>query len=149
MARDPQFGDFALYDEYVSNPHFSIHYEQTQFYIVDEGSTNGTRVNGMPIPPHTRILLQPDSIIEVGMTRLQFKRVGGTTRQLQQQPSAVPPPPSPGVPPSPPYPGPMPPSTPGTPIPTQTYPGPGAPPTPPSSPGTSQPSGGPTRKVVP
>ncbi|MEM4203329.1 MAG: PDZ domain-containing protein, partial [Candidatus Methanomethylicaceae archaeon] len=79
IARDPQFGDFALYDEYVSNPHFSIHQDQTQFYIVDEGSTNGTRVNGMPIPPHSRILLQPDAFVDVGMTRLQFKRVGGTT----------------------------------------------------------------------
>lgn len=123
IARDPQFGDFALYDEYVSNPHFSIHQEQLQFYIVDEGSTNGTRVNGMPIPPHTRILLQPDAVIEAGMTRLQFKRVGGTTRQLQAGPM----PPGPGIPP------------------TQPYPGPGAPP----PPGTPPQPGGPTKKVVP
>ncbi len=116
VARDPQFGDFALYDEYVSNPHFSIHQEQTQFYIVDEGSTNGTRVNSMPIPPHTRIVLQPDALIDVGMTQLQFKRVGGTTRQLGPQPGIPPAPPSPppGVPPTqpgPPYPGgPLPPA---------------------------------------
>lgn len=130
IARDPQFGDFALYDEYVSNPHFSVHQEQTQFYIVDEGSTNGTRVNGMPIPPHSRILLQPDAFIDVGMTRLQFKRVGGTTRQLQQ-PGATPPA-GPGVPP------------------TQPYPGAGTPPTPtPPSPGAPRPPGGPTQKVVP
>lgn len=130
IARDAQFGDFALYDEYVSNPHFSVHQDQTQFYIVDEGSTNGTRVNGMPIPPHTRILLQPDALIDVGMTRLQFKRVGGTTRQLQQ-------------------PGAMPPAGPGIP-PTQPYPGAGVPPTPPPSPpGAPPPPGGPTKKVVP
>jgi hypothetical protein len=128
IARDPQFGDFALYDEYVSNPHFSIHQEQTQFYIVDEGSTNGTRVNGMPIPPHTRILLQPDAIVEVGMTRLQFKRVGGTTRQLQQ-------PGIPAAPPAPSYPGPVPPTQPAPPYP------PGAGPVPPTPPG------GPTKKV--
>ena len=128
VARDPQFGDFALYDEYVSNPHFSVHQEQTQFYIVDEGSTNGTRVNGMPVPPHTRIVLQPDAIIEVGMTRLQFKRVGGTTRQLQQ-------PGIPATPPAPPYPGPVPPTQPAPPYP------PGAGPVPPTPPG------GPTKKV--
>ncbi len=128
VARDPQFGDFALYDEYVSNPHFSVHQEQTQFYIVDEGSTNGTRVNGMPVPPHTRIVLQPDAIIEVGMTRLQFKRVGGTTRQLQQ-------PGIPAAPPAPPYPGPVPPTQPAPPYP------PGAGPVPPTPPG------GPTKKV--
>jgi len=95
---------------------------------VDEGSTNGTRVNGMPIPPHTRILLQPDAIVEVGMTRLQFKRVGGTTRQLQQ-------PGIPAAPPAPSYPGPVPPTQTAPPYP----PGPGpVPPTPP---------GGPTKKV--
>ena len=92
VGRDPQFCDFALYDEYVSNPHFSIQLEQTQFFITDEGSTNGTRVNGMPIPPHQRMLLQPDAIIEAGQTKLQFKRLGGTTRQLGQAGVQAPPP---------------------------------------------------------
>jgi len=87
VGRDPQFCDLALHDDYVSNPHFSIHLEQTQFYIVDEGSTNGTRVNGAPIPPHQRVLLQPEAMIELGSTRLQFKRLGGTTRQLRAQPA--------------------------------------------------------------
>lgn len=82
VGRDPQFSDFALYDEFVSNPHFTITMDQTQFFITDEGSTNGTRVNGVPIPPRQRMLLQPEAIIEVGQTRLQFKRLGGTTRQL-------------------------------------------------------------------
>ncbi|MCX7681213.1 MAG: FHA domain-containing protein [Anaerolineae bacterium] len=100
VGRDPQFCDFALYDEYVSNPHFSIRQEQSQFYITDEGSTNGTRVNGVMIPPHQPVPLHPDSIIEVGQTRLQFKRLGGPTQQLGRlggppiQPS---PPPGPTV----------------------------------------------------
>lgn len=93
VGRDPQFCDFALYDEYTSNPHFSVQLEHTQFYITDEGSTNGTRVNGMPIPQHQRVLLQPDAIVEVGQTRLQFKRLGGTTRQLGGEHEASPPPP--------------------------------------------------------
>jgi Mg-chelatase subunit ChlD len=82
VGRDPQFCDFALYDEYSSNPHFSIQMDQTQFYITDEGSTNGTRLNGMPLQPHQRVLLQPDAVIEAGQTRMQFKRLGGTTRHL-------------------------------------------------------------------
>jgi Mg-chelatase subunit ChlD len=92
VGRDPQFCDFALYDEYTSNPHFSVQLEHTQFYITDEGSTNGTRVNGMPIPQHQRVLLQPDAIIEAGQTRLQFKRLGGTTRQLGGDHEPSPPP---------------------------------------------------------
>ncbi len=138
VGRDPQFCDFALYDEYVSNPHFSIQQDQTQFYIIDEGSKNGTRVNGIPISPHQRVLLQPDAVIEVGMTRLQFKRLGGTTRQLAQPGLAapggpLPPPPGPSYqPPSPPQqppPG-APPSWPGAaqqPPPTQQQPTPGGP----------------------
>jgi len=114
VGRDPQFCDFALFDEFISNPHFSIQLEQTQFFITDEGSTNGTRLNGTPIPPHRRMLLQPDAIIEAGQTRLQFKRLGGTTRPLGVQPTAPSPPPgtaqwpSPGTSPGaqPPQPGP-------------------------------------------
>ncbi|MBU0703197.1 MAG: FHA domain-containing protein [Chloroflexi bacterium] len=100
VGRDPQFCDFALYDEFASNPHFSVQLEQTRFYITDEGSTNGTRVNNAPLPPRKRILLQPDAIIEVGQTRLQFKRMGGTTRQLgAAQPGVTPPLGTPAVPP--------------------------------------------------
>ena len=95
VGRDPQFCDLALHDDFVSNPHFTVRLEQTQFYIIDEGSTNGTRLNGVPIAPQKRMLLQPDAIIEVGNTRLQFKRLGGTTRQLGRgAPQAPPSPPS-------------------------------------------------------
>jgi Mg-chelatase subunit ChlD len=132
VGRDPQFCDFALYDEYASNPHFSIQLDQTQFFITDEGSTNGTRLNGTLIPPHQRMLLQPNAIIEVGQTRLQFMRVGGTTRQLGGQSGAPPAAGSSPTMPTPP-PGQAPPPHP----PTQ----PAAPPSAPDQ------RGGPTRKV--
>jgi hypothetical protein len=83
VGRDPQFCDIALHDDFVSNPHFTIQLEHTHFYIIDENSTNGTKLNGVPIPPRQRMLLQPDAMIEIGNTRLQFKRLGGTTRQLR------------------------------------------------------------------
>jgi hypothetical protein len=109
VGRDPQFCDFALHDDYTSNPHFSIRMEQTRYFIVDEGSTNGTRLNGASISPKRRIPLEPDAIIEVGNTRLQFKRIGGETRHLQDsgaQPPSVPEPPPPAVEPQQPPPGP-------------------------------------------
>ncbi len=124
VGRDPQFCDFALYDEYASNPHFSIQLDQTQFFITDEGSTNGTRLNGTPMPARQRMLLQPDAIIQVGQTRLQFKRLGGTTRQL----GATPPPPSKAKQP-PPYQATKPAQPPVQPVPGQ--------------------SGGPTQRVPP
>jgi pSer/pThr/pTyr-binding forkhead associated (FHA) protein len=104
VGRDPQFCDFALHDDYTSNPHFSIRMEQTRYFIVDEGSTNGTRLNGASISPNRRIPLEPDAVIEVGNTRLQFKRVGGATRHLKDggeqsppSPESQQPPPGPAV----------------------------------------------------
>jgi pSer/pThr/pTyr-binding forkhead associated (FHA) protein/Mg-chelatase subunit ChlD len=159
VGRDPQFCDFALYDDYVSNPHFSVRLEQTKFYVVDEGSTNGTRLNGVPIPPQRRMLLQPDAIIEVGSTRLQFKRVGGTTRQLKiggaQPPPAPQPPPKhpptqPQQPPSGPAAQPPAPPRPAAPMPPLPEARPGPAPQPPAPQRPPQPEprrGGPTVKL--
>ncbi len=82
VGREPQFCDFALYDEFVSNPHFSVYYDNQGFFIQDDGSRNRTRLNGQVIPQNQRIPLLPDSMIEVGSTRLQFKRLGAATRHL-------------------------------------------------------------------
>jgi len=109
IGRDPQFCDFALYDQFMSNPHFSILMEQNQFFIVDEGSTNGTRLNGSLLAPQQRFPLMPDAIIETGQVQMQFKRVGGATRQLDedgetfQQPYANPMPFAGGAAPQQPY----------------------------------------------
>jgi len=72
VGRDPQFADFALYDDYVSNPHFSIQMEQGQCYIVDEGSTNRTFVNGAPLEPFQRVPLPPGAFIDAGQVRMQL-----------------------------------------------------------------------------
>jgi hypothetical protein len=110
VGRDPQFCDFALHDDYTSNPHFSIRMDQARYFIVDEGSTNGTLVNGASISPKRLIPLEPDAIIEVGDTRLQFKRIGGATRHLDER--GAQPPPVPEAPPtSPPSAGPQQPPT--------------------------------------
>ena len=82
VGRDAQFSDFALNDEYISNPHFSVHLEGSQFYVMDEGSTNGTHLNGMLLQPRQRIPLMPDAVIEVGETQLQFKQLGLPTQRL-------------------------------------------------------------------
>lgn len=86
VGRDVQFADFALQDEYISNPHFSIYREGTQFYIMDEGSTNGTLLNGMVLQPRQRVPLAPDTIIELGQTWLQFKQLGLATQSLAAVP---------------------------------------------------------------
>lgn len=86
VGRDPQFCDFAVYDDFVSNPHFSIHQEGAQFYITDEGSTNGTLLNGAPLPKRQRTPLPPNAVIELGQLRIQFKQLGGKTRPMDSTP---------------------------------------------------------------
>jgi hypothetical protein len=83
VGRDQEYSDFPLFDQFVSNPHFSVLEEQGQFYIQDEGSTNKTKLNGTELQPHQRYPLRPDAIIEVGNTKMQFKRLGGETRRLR------------------------------------------------------------------
>ncbi|MGC9467554.1 MAG: FHA domain-containing protein [Anaerolineae bacterium] len=82
VGRDPEYSDFALHDQYVSNPHFSVIEEGGQFYIRDEESTNQTRLNGAVVPANQRIVLPPDAVIDAGQTRLQFRRLGGETRLI-------------------------------------------------------------------
>ena len=82
VGRDPQVNDFGLQDQFISNPHFTISAEQGRFFIQDEKSTNGTKLNGEPLPPGKRVPLPPDSIIEAGQSRLQLRRLGGATRRM-------------------------------------------------------------------
>ena len=88
VGRDAQGCDFPLFDQFISNPHFSIRQEQNQYFIVDEGSTNGTFLNGVQLRPSQPAPLQPDAIIKVGNTQLQFKRLGGETRRVSVEPQA-------------------------------------------------------------
>ena len=73
IGRDPEYNDIALFDEFVSNPHLSLRFSEGQFFIADEGSTNGTRLNGLPISPHRLFPLRDGDTIEVGQTQYQFK----------------------------------------------------------------------------
>lgn len=94
VGRDPQFCDFALYDQYTSNPHFTITRGQIlDFYIQDEGSRNGTLLNGQALPSRQQVRLSFDSVIRAGETELSFKRIGGITRPLPRPTQQVPPPP--------------------------------------------------------
>jgi Mg-chelatase subunit ChlD len=92
VGRDPQFCDFALYDQYASNPHFTITQGQAlDFYIKDEQSMNGTVLNGYALPALQAIPLPFDSVIRAGETELSFKRIGGPTRPLPRPTQKVPP----------------------------------------------------------
>jgi hypothetical protein len=83
IGREPQFSDIPLYENAVSNPHCSIIYNEDRIcYITDEGSTNGTWLNGAKLQPHQRYPLKSGAVIEVGCTKLMLKRLGGVTKPI-------------------------------------------------------------------
>jgi pSer/pThr/pTyr-binding forkhead associated (FHA) protein len=78
--------DITLDDTGTSRKHVEILWDGTRGQVNDLGSTNGSKLNGQPV---TKAVLQPDSVIEVGRTRIVFRvlaqaaeltRSDGTTR---------------------------------------------------------------------
>ena len=53
LGRDPQLSDIQLYDvderSSISGQHCTIQFDQDRFHIIDNGSANGTAVNGNPL----------------------------------------------------------------------------------------------------
>ena len=62
--------DITLDDTGTSRKHLEILWDGERAQITDLGSTNGTRLNGEPV---TRAVLPPDSVIELGRTRILFR----------------------------------------------------------------------------
>ena len=62
--------DFIVKDETVSSRHAVIEYEGGKFFITDNNSANGTRLNGTALEPNARTELPSGSTVEVGRTIL-------------------------------------------------------------------------------
>lgn len=62
--------DITLDDTGTSRKHLEILWDGERAQLTDLGSTNGTRLNGEPV---TRAVLPPDSVIELGRTRILFR----------------------------------------------------------------------------
>lgn len=62
--------DITLDDSGTSRKHIEILWDGERAQVTDLGSTNGTLLNGEPV---TRAVLPPDSVIEIGRTRIEFR----------------------------------------------------------------------------
>lgn len=62
--------DITLDDTGTSRQHIEILWDGTRAQVTDLGSTNGSKLNGQPVK---KALLQPDSVIEIGRTRIVFR----------------------------------------------------------------------------
>jgi transcriptional regulator with GAF, ATPase, and Fis domain len=62
--------DIQILDLRSSKLHCRIVRDEAGYTLVDEGSTNGTRLNGEPV---TRSLLYPGDIVEIGEVKLHYE----------------------------------------------------------------------------
>jgi len=62
--------DITIPDTGTSRKHVEIAWDGTRGQVTDLGSTNGSKLNGQPV---TQAVLQPDSVIEIGRTRIVFR----------------------------------------------------------------------------
>lgn len=59
----------------VSRQHAALHYSDQALHIEDLNSTNGTRINGMPLRPGERYRLRKDDEITLGRLDLTIRLV--------------------------------------------------------------------------
>lgn len=64
--------DVRLPDPSVSLRHASIRADGANYTLIDEGSTNGTWVGGVKLPPHTPRLVKTGDLVRVGRVWLEL-----------------------------------------------------------------------------
>lgn len=65
--------DAVVPDPYVSGKHGTIEVSETEVYVTDTGSTNGTVIGGAKIPVDSRVRLEPGEEIVLGSLRLRVE----------------------------------------------------------------------------
>ncbi|NPV57214.1 MAG: FHA domain-containing protein [Anaerolineae bacterium] len=69
---DIDLSDQDAYGQGVSRLHAQIKITNDHLYIMDLGSSNGTRVNGQKISPHIEYPIENDDIVALGKLQLQI-----------------------------------------------------------------------------
>lgn len=69
--------DITVDDKRVSRSHARIEPRQGGWTVVDDGSANGTRLDGRTLPPHEPRPLRPGAVVTVGPVELRVSTGGG------------------------------------------------------------------------
>ena len=75
VGRDPE-NAIELDDPLVSRRHAVVQKVKNDFFIEDLSSTNGTFVNGHPVPPGKYVRLHRLDVIVIGRTELSLQQFG-------------------------------------------------------------------------
>lgn len=68
IGRSPDC-DLCLKDEFISAKHCKIFFEDEKLFIEDQGSTNGTFIDGTEVGKKS--YLEPGQSIQIGITELR------------------------------------------------------------------------------
>lgn len=72
LGRRPT-NDVVITDPYVSGSHAKIEVTADGVFFTDVGSTNGTNLNGAPLPANQRTRITPDDEIAIGQLRFRIR----------------------------------------------------------------------------
>jgi phosphoserine phosphatase RsbU/P len=72
--------DLCIPDAFASRLHAEIRQEGEAYWLIDLGSANGTRLNGMPVT--TTMPLLPGGEIQIGETRILFEGEAESMKQI-------------------------------------------------------------------
>jgi hypothetical protein len=70
--------DITVQDTGTSRKHVEIVWDGTRAQVTDLGSTNGSKLDGAPL---TKAALAPDSVVQIGRTRIVFRVLPVSTSQ--------------------------------------------------------------------
>lgn len=78
IGRKAEFCDYAIEDnQYISKRHVTILLKNGQAYIRDNGSANGTFLNGIRLHPNTEVELPSGACFKIGNEDFIFYAAGG------------------------------------------------------------------------
>ena len=70
IGRSPRHGSLLVDDSTLSREHARMYVEDDAMYLLDLGSTNGTRVNGQPLDAGTPVAVRAGDAIEFGAVKV-------------------------------------------------------------------------------
>lgn len=71
FGKDSSSADFVIENRFASRVHATINYQNGEYYITDNGSANGTIVEGTRLEPHKLEVIENASLISFGTESFQ------------------------------------------------------------------------------
>lgn len=73
IGKLPESSNHIIHNSMISRIHAKIHHREDGYYLEDMNSSNGTYLNGTPLPPHTMTLLTDNDIVSFATLNYIFK----------------------------------------------------------------------------